>query len=62
MYEEDTVYKDLAVITRIIWKLWRCVRYQWLMPLILTTQGVDIRMIVVQEVDIRMIVVQSQAG
>jgi hypothetical protein len=21
MYEEDTVYKDLAVITRIIWKL-----------------------------------------
>jgi hypothetical protein len=52
VYEEDTTYKDLAVIARIIWNLWRYARHQWLWPTTLATQ----------EIDIRMIVVQSQAG
>jgi hypothetical protein len=48
MNEEDTIYKYLAGITRIIWKLWRCVRCWCLMPVILATQEVDIRKIIVQ--------------
>jgi hypothetical protein len=48
MYEEDTIYKDSAVITRIIWKWWRSARHQCLMPPIPAMQEVNFGRIVVQ--------------